>query len=102
MMLVAEIGKAEEVISGSQTAIPVDESFAAQMLLCGIYDSGDGTFRVVVMDKEKNKSFALLVGETYASGIELLDVDYNKEEVILKKGEEVVILSMRGNAARKR
>ena len=75
--------------------VPLSESFAAQMQLSSIYMMEDGNYRVAVVDKKDNSYFDLMVGETDASGIELVDVDYDKEEAVLKKGTEVVVLTMR-------
>lgn len=79
-----------------ERVIPVHESFAAQMVLSGIFELDDGNLRVAVVDKKDNSYFTLMVGEKGDSGIELLDVDYDKEEAVLKKGEEVVVLRMSG------
>ncbi len=75
--------------------VPLSESFAAQMQLSSIYMMEDGNYRVAVVDKKDNSYFDLMVGETDATGIELVDVDYDKEEAVLKKGTEVVVLTMR-------
>ncbi len=78
---------------------PVGESFAAQMVLSGIYELDDGSLRVAVTDKKDNSYFSLLVGETDENlQIELVDADFEKEEAVLKKGEEVVVLRMSGTA----
>lgn len=76
---------------------PVGESFAAQMVLSGIYELDDGSLRVAITDKKNNSYFSLLVGETESDlQIELVDADYDKEEAVLKKGDEVVVLRMGG------
>jgi len=90
-------GTPPEIPPEPERQIPVSESFAAQMVLSGIYELEDGNLRVAITDKKDNSYFALMVGETDATGIELLDVDYEKEEAVLKKGEEVVVLSMSSN-----
>lgn len=82
-----------------ERVIPVSESFAAQMQLSGIYELDDGNLRVAVTDRKDNSYFALMVGEKTEQGIELVDADYEKEEAVLKKGEEVVVLKMSGTAA---
>jgi hypothetical protein len=82
-----------------ERVIPVGESFAAQMVLSGIYELDDGNLRVAVTDKKDNSYFALMVGEKdEVLGIELVDVDYEKEEAVLKKGDEVVVLRMSGTS----
>lgn len=75
------------------------ESFAANLKLTGIYELKDGTLKAAITDKKSNKYFSIIVEETDpASGITLLDLDYEKEEVTLQKGSEVVVLAMRGDA----
>ncbi|NLG36198.1 MAG: hypothetical protein GX548_12680 [Lentisphaerae bacterium] len=81
-----------------ERVIPVHESFAAQMVLSGIYELDDGNLRVAVVDKKDNSYFALMVGEQGDGGIELLDADYEEGEAVLKKGEEVVVLRMSGSS----
>lgn len=78
-----------------ERVVPVSESFAAQMLLSGIYELDDGNLRVAVTDKKDNSYFALMVGETNEAGIALIDADYEQEEATLQKGSETVVLSMR-------
>jgi len=91
-------GTPPEIEPEPERIIPASESFAAQMVLSGIYELEDGNLRATITDKKDNSYFSLMVGETDAVGIELIDVDYEKGEVVLKKGEEVVVLSMNGNA----
>jgi len=79
-----------------ERVVPVHESFAAQMVLSGIFELEDGNLRVAVVDKKDNSYFTLKVGETGEGGIELLDVDYDEGEATLSKGEETVVLSMSG------
>ena len=81
-----------------ERVLPVHESFAAQMQLSGIDDLDDGNLRVTVIDRKDNSYFSLIVGEKSDAGIELMDVDYEKEEAVLKKGEEVVVLRMSGTS----
>ncbi|MDD4341900.1 MAG: hypothetical protein PHO14_06665, partial [Kiritimatiellae bacterium] len=76
-----------------ERVIPVQESFAATMVLSGIYEEDDGAMRAAIVDKKDNRYFSLIVGES-EEGVELLDVDYAKEEAVLKKGDEVVVLRM--------
>ncbi|MDY0146368.1 MAG: hypothetical protein RBS84_10355 [Kiritimatiellia bacterium] len=80
-----------------ERVVPVQESFAATLILSGIYEEDDGSLRAAVVDKKDNRYFSLVVGES-EEGIELLDVDYDKEEAVLKKGDEVVVLRMSGTA----
>ena len=76
---------------------PVHESFAAQMVLSGIYELDDGNLRIAVVNRRDNSYFSLMVGQK-EGGIELLDVDYENEEAVLKKDDEVVVLRMGGSS----
>ena len=64
-------------------------------MLSGIYEEDDGAMRAAIVDKKDNRYFSLVVGES-EEGIELLDVDYEEGEAVLKKGDEVVVLRMGG------
>jgi hypothetical protein len=79
-----------------ERVVPVSESFAAQMVLSGIYELDDGNLRVAVTDKKDNSYYSLMVGEKSDQGIELIDADYEGGEAVLKKGEETVKLTMGG------
>ena len=81
-----------------ERVVPVHESFAAQMVLSGIFELNDGQLRVAVVDRKDNSYFTLRVGEKDANGVELLDVDYDNEEAVLRKGDESVVLRMSGTA----
>lgn len=81
-----------------ERVVPVSESFAAQMVLSGVYELDDGNLRVAVTDKKNNSYFALMVGEKSDQGIELIDADYEAGEAILKKGSESVKLTMSGES----
>jgi len=91
-------GRPPEIAPEPERIIPASESFAAQMVLSGLYEMEDGNLRATVTDQKDKTYFSLKVGETGANGIELIDVDYEKEEAVLKKGEEVVVLSMGGSS----
>lgn len=77
-----------------ERVVPVSESFAASLQLSGIYELDDGNLRAAIVDRKDSSFFSIMVGETSDSGIELLDADYDKGEVFLKKGEELVKLTM--------
>jgi len=82
-----------------EKVVPVSESFAAQMVLSGIFELDDGNLRVAVVDNKDKSYFTLMMGEKNEAGIELIDVDYDKGEAVLKKAEEVVVLNMSGTAS---
>jgi hypothetical protein len=75
-----------------ERVVSIQESFAAQMQILAFYEE-DTNVRVAIVDRRDNSYFSLLTGES-EGGIELIDVDYEKEEAVLKKGEEVVVLTM--------
>jgi hypothetical protein len=90
-------GAAEE----AEHVVPIQESFAAQMVLVGIWEvkGEDGMLEVAVTDKKDNQYFTLRIGETNESGVTLESADYEMDEAILKKGSEVVVLSMRAGTS---
>jgi hypothetical protein len=79
-----------------EKVIRVSESFAAQMLLSGLFEMDDGNLRAAIVDKKDNSYFTLMIGEKNADGIELLDADYEREEATLQKDGQVVVLNMSG------
>lgn len=91
-------GGAEEE---QERVVPIQESFAAQMTLVEIKEvkGNDYLLEVSVVDKKDNHYFTLKIGETDDSGVTLLEADYEMDEAMLKKGNEVVVLSMRAGTA---
>ena len=83
----------------AERVVPIQESFAAQMVLSGIFeDKSDAAMvEVAITDRRDNSYFTLKIGETSDDGVTLLEADYEAEEAILKKGSEVVVLGMKGN-----
>ena len=79
-----------------ERVVPVSESFAASLQLSNIYELDDGNLRAAIVDRKDNSFFSLMIGEASDGGIELVDADYDKGEAVLKKGEEVVVLTMGG------
>ena len=94
----APAGGAEEE---QERVVPLQESFAAQMTLVGIFENKlDPTMlEVAVNDRKDNHYFTLRIGETDENGVTLLEADYEMDEAMLKKGNEVVVLSMRAGTA---
>jgi len=82
----------------AERVVPIQESFAAQMTLSGIFEAkGDSALvEVAITDRRDNTYFTLKIGETSDAGVTLLEADYEAEEAMLKKGAEVVVLSMKG------
>lgn len=80
-----------------ERVVPVSESFAASMALVAIYEE-EAALRAAIVDRRSNDYFSLLVGESKGD-IELIDVDYERQDAALRKGDEVVVLSMRVGSA---
>lgn len=57
-----------------------------------IIDEGNA-IRVGWLDKKTSKSFSLIVGEIY-EGLQLVSVDYDKEEAVVKKGAETAVVKL--------
>lgn len=77
--------------------VQLQESFAAQMSLVEIKEvkGSDYLIEVSVFDRKDNNYFTLRIGETDPSGVKLVEADYEMDEAMLQKGDEVVVLSMR-------
>lgn len=82
----------------AERVVPIQESFAAQMTLSGIFEakSDSALIEVAITDRRDNSYFTLKIGETSDDGVTLLEADYEAEEAMIKKGAEVVVLSMKG------
>lgn len=77
--------------------IPISQSFASKLRLCSIVEVDGGGIQVGLIYNEPpkytNKSFYLAVGEQ-EYGIELVSADYTEEEAVLRKGSEMVIITL--------
>ncbi len=69
------------------------ESFAKDFELKGIIDTGV-KLRVCLLDRTTSKHFYINTGED-RHGITLVSVNYDDEEVVLKKGTETVTMKLR-------
>lgn len=89
----------EGMDAGDESGHEGDEqaSFAAQMVLVGMFENKQepGMIEVTVLDKGSDRAFTLRIGETDKNGVTLVEADYERDEAMLRKGDEVVILSMR-------
>ncbi len=68
-------------------------SFGRDIAMQGIMDDGEQV-RVTFLDKRKNEFFRLRVGAAY-DGMELVSVNYDDEEAVLRKGSETCLLSLK-------
>jgi hypothetical protein len=65
---------------------------AKDLEMKSIIDDGTG-IRVGLFDKKTNKNVSLIVGEEY-EGVQLVSVNYDNEEAVLKKGSETAMLKL--------
>ncbi|MDP2991391.1 MAG: hypothetical protein Q8O57_12605 [Kiritimatiellota bacterium] len=68
------------------------ESFAKDYEMKGIIDDGD-KIQVCVLDKKINKHIYLDIGQEI-SGMQLVSVNYDKEEAVLKMGIETTVIKL--------
>lgn len=88
--------KAEPV---PERIVPINESFAAGFRLSGIYELADGTPRVAIVNQKENSYFSLILDEpALSTGITLIEVNFDKREAVIRKDEEIVVLSMDDSA----
>ena len=66
---------------------------AKSLEMKSIIDDGSG-IRIGLLDKKVNKNISLGIGEDY-DGLELVSVNYDDEEAVLKKGFETAVLKLR-------
>ncbi len=76
---------------------PPGESFVQNLEMRAIIDDGI-TIRVGFLDKRQQKNIYLTVGES-VDGIELVSVDYDNEEALLRKGQETSLFTLRPSGA---
>lgn len=74
--------------------IPPEQSFARTIRMSALIEQDDGSIRVGLIDAAQNNlSFFLSEGES-ANGVDLVSADYENEEAVLRKGEEMVVLKL--------
>lgn len=74
-----------------QTAL--GDVFSKEFEMKAIVDDGSG-IRIGLLDKKTNKNFFLGVGEIH-EGLQLVSVDYEHEEAVVKKGGETAVVKLR-------
>lgn len=81
-----------------QAPVPAPhETFAQHIEMRAIIDDGN-TIRVGFRDRQTQKTFSIALGET-VDGFELVSVDYDNEEALLRKGMETSLFSLRSQDA---
>lgn len=68
------------------------ESFARQIKLCALIEDDDGTIQVGLMNLQTKNSFYLKVGDI-EEGVELVSANYDEESAVLKKDDELAVVS---------
>lgn len=68
-------------------------SFAKDITLKGIMEDGD-RIRVTFLDRRKNEMFRMYLGSVYED-MELISVNYDDEEAVLRKGTETCLLTLK-------
>lgn len=90
-----ELAPAED--TASEPVATPREPFATHLELRAIIDDGI-TMRAGFFDTREQKSFSLMLGET-VDGIELVSVDYDNEEALLRQGTETSLIRIRPDSA---
>lgn len=78
---------------GAQSQAALGDVFSKEFEMKAIVDDGSG-IRIGLMDKKTNKNFFLGVGESH-EGLQLVSVDYENEEAVVKKGGETAVVKLR-------
>ncbi|MBU4200154.1 MAG: hypothetical protein KKE37_11145 [Verrucomicrobia bacterium] len=81
--------------TAATTSAPT-ETLTRELEMRAIIDDGNNTLRVGFLDKKTKKTFYLGVGETNET-YELVSVNYDDEEAMLKKGMETTIFTLKPN-----
>ncbi len=80
-----------KALAGKQSP---EESFVKDFELKSIVEDSDSSLQVGILDKRNNKTFYLKAGERYHD-ISLVSVDYDAEEIVIKKENETATIKMR-------
>ena len=65
---------------------------ARVLRLCALTEDDDGNIQVGLINTQTKNSFFLTVGDI-EDGIELISAEYAEEKAVLKKGDEVAVIS---------
>lgn len=83
-------------VTPSEVAQPqaaLGDVISKELEMKSIIDDGAG-IRIGLLDKKTNKNISLGVGENY-DGIQVVSVNYENEEAVLKKGAETAVVKLR-------
>lgn len=82
----------------AQPQAALSEIITKEIEMKSIIDDGSG-IRIGLLDKKTNKNISLGVGENH-EGLQLVSVDYDNEEAVVKKNSETVVLKLRPDKAK--
>jgi len=83
-------------VTPSEVAPPqaaLGDTISKELEMKSIVDDGTG-IRIGLLDKKTNKNISLGVGENY-EGLQVVSVNYDNEEAVLKKGSETAVVKLR-------
>ncbi|MFH0953181.1 MAG: hypothetical protein V1873_02505 [Verrucomicrobiota bacterium] len=75
------------------STIAPEQSFARNIRMSALLESNDGEIRIGLIDLQSNQNFFLGVGDV-ENGVELVSADYEKEEAVIKKGDEMALIKL--------
>lgn len=85
-------GEVAPIVVPGTTDVAVAESFAKDYEMKAIIDDGD-KMQVCVLDKKTSKHIYLDIGQEI-SGMQLVSVNYDKEEAVMKMGSETTVIKL--------
>ncbi|MFH0879568.1 MAG: hypothetical protein V2A34_07625, partial [Lentisphaerota bacterium] len=89
-------GEAPPPTPAPTPVIDPSQSFASKIRMSALLEMDDGTLKVGIIDlSNNNNSFFLAEGQS-ESGIELVSVNYEDEEAVLRKGSEMAVIKLSG------
>lgn len=77
----------------AQPQATLNEMILKEWEMKAIVDDGSGT-RIGLLDKKNNKTIYLSVGESH-EGLQVVSVNYENEEAVLKRGDETATIKLR-------
>jgi len=85
-------GEVAPIVPAGDAGLAVGESFAKDYEMKAIIDDGD-KIQLGILDKKTNKHIYLNIGQEI-SGMQLVSVNYDKEEAVLKMGAETTVIKL--------
>lgn len=88
-------GEVAPIAVASNAGVALSESFAKDYEMKAIIDDGD-KIQVGILDKKTNKHIYLNIGQEIG-GMQLVSANYDKEEAMLKMGNETTVIKLHPN-----